>query len=324
MNFWTRVRKFFERSPSHTIDDQRKTPIREPLQPTLELLALPHHGATSFLAALLFMLRELSLVWPEFVCWAQDFETEEALKAMHEQLRQGNGSGPAESGNGVLRYDLLLRNMERWGERRLVVADGRHPPFASPPDAGSAADVNWTASACWLVSLPDLAGTQGEVLDLLFEDLLRARVASGHSLYTVPFKLIVVLTKADAIPNLPPALRGYLKDDPLWRIASAWPALPLTPGTAGTLDLRLDGEALREYLGTMWHVDEEIRRWLEATAAGHLLVRRAAAYHVQLRFAVVSATGSGLAGGASGRLSWSPRRVLDPYFWALELDSPIA
>jgi len=48
-------------------------------------------------------------------------------------------------------------------------------------------------------------------------------------------------------------------------------------------------------------------------------VQRAADYHVELRFSVVSATGAATVSGPGSHLAWSPRRVLDPYFWALEL-----
>ena len=162
---------------------------------------------------------------------------------------------------------------------------------------------------------------RAEILDMLFDDLMRTRILQGFAAYTRPFRLVVVLTKADAIPNLPPSLRQYLKDDPLRDAVRSEVSLLSPPLPFPSEPLRLKDESLREYLGRLALVHQEIHHWLETTLVGHMLIRRAAAYHVELRFSIVSATGSGLVDGQSLQLPWTPRRVLDPLFWALELDS---
>jgi hypothetical protein len=142
-------------------------------------------------------------------------------------------------------------------------------------------------------------------------------MAAGQALNRDPLKLIVVLTKADAIADLPAALRGYLKEDRLWEQG----------GTSSAGPAAAPADALpsaQHYLAALWRVDAEIKSWLQHRVAGQLLLRRAAECHVDLRFAIVSATGSGIAAGRDGILPWTPRRVLDPLFWALELATPRA
>src|SRR5262249_7343411 len=148
---------------------------------------------------------------------------------------------------GEMRYDLALSRMERWGTRHLVVSDRPYSEGSSATN-GDGAPVNWEAPACWLVSLPDLDPARGEFLDVLFEALVRNRILSGHPLSRT-FKVVVVLTKADAIANLPPVLRAYLKEDPLWRVTSRQPPWQAGDGLA-VEPYRLDAAGLQQYLGT--------------------------------------------------------------------------
>lgn len=281
---------------------------------TIEVFSQPGHGKTSYLWALLFMLRKLSLVWPDYLCWSQDEPTTLALRAVQEALIAGLLPAPA---GDTARYSLALRRLERWGRRPLIVWDRRDPVF-SPGEAGDSSGeaLAWGAPALWLISLPDLDAAEEQLIDLRFEELMRARMAAGRSSGRDPLKLIVALTKADAIADLPAALRRYLKEDRLGESQGA-----ASPAAVASIPESLSAQ---HYLATLWRVDAEIRTWLQQRAAGQMLLRRAAEYHIDPRFAIVSAIGSGIAGGKSNLLSWSPRRVLDPLFWALELDTPRA
>jgi hypothetical protein len=280
--------------------------------PTLEVFGQPGHGKSSYLWSVFYMLRKLNLVWPDYLCWPQDDATEEALKAIHENVHEGRLPPRGAEGN-ELRYDLRLQNMERWGEKKLVVWDWPDPVF-SPPDSNGARKetVNWGAPAWWLISLPDLRDVQVEYLDMFFDDLVRKRISQGYPVYSRPLRLVVVLTKGDAIPDLPLPIRDYLKQDPLWKAVSAedFGASPL-----------LGAEPLRAYLATLSNAHAMIQQWLNSTLHGHMLLRRAAEYHVDLRFAIVSATGSGFVESGKLQFPWTPRRVLDPLFWAMEFES---
>lgn len=286
------------------------------LTATIEVFSQPGHGKTSYLWALLFMLRKLSLVWPDYLCWSQDEPTTLALRAVQEALIAGRLPAPA---GDAARYSLALQRLDRWGRRPLIVWDRRDPVFSpGEADASSGEAPAWGAPALWLISLPDLDATEEQLIDLRFEELMRARMAAGRSSGRDPLKLIVALTKADAIADLPAALRRYLKEDRLGESQGAASPAAVAPTSIP------ESLSAQHYLATLWRVDAEIRTWLQQRAAGQMLLRRAAEYHVDPRFAIVSAIGSGIAGGKSNLLSWSPRRVLDPLFWALELDTPRA
>jgi len=306
--------------------DPEKTPPGPVLLgpvPTLEVFSQTGHGKSSYLWSLLYMLRKMSLVWPDYLCTPQDEATEEALKGIHESVRGAclPASGPTANKH---RYELGLQSMERWGDRKLIVWDWPDPVFAASLDGDRPERTNWLAPALWLVSLQDLGRLRAEILDMLFDDLMRTRIRQGFADYRRPLRLVVVLTKADAIPNLPPSLRQYLKDDPLRDAVRSEVSLLSPPPPFPSEPLRLKEESLRNYLGRLALVHQEIHHWLETTLVGHMLILRAAAYHVDLRFSIVSATGSGLVDGQSLQLPWTPRRVLDPLFWALELDSVAA
>ncbi|HVR08817.1 MAG TPA: hypothetical protein VMW75_12280 [Thermoanaerobaculia bacterium] len=300
--------------------------------PTFEIFARPGHGRTSFLWAALFMLRKLNVVWPDYLCWPQDGATDEALKGILQRVHEGllpsrsavvgsDAEGAADDGTEpeAMRFLLVLHKMERWGDKGLAVWDRADPVFSPPARDGRAVACNWTAPAFWLVSLADLAEVEIEFLDMLFDNLVLARVRQGYGLRPKPFQLVVVLTKADAIPNLPLALRTYLKDDPLWHAVSGEVTLATLRQGSPAAVLPLGPDQLKLYLGTLWRVHQEIQAWLDSTLSGHMLIRRAAEHHVELRFALISATGSGIASGQSLAVPWCPRRVLDPLFWAFEL-----
>lgn len=285
--------------------------------PTLEVFGQPGHGKSSYLWSVLFMLRKLSLVWPDFTCSALDDGTEEALKSIHEAVREGK-LPDSMSAEQQARYRLLLRNMERWGEKQFDVWDRKDSIFSANGSSTGKAEINWRATALWLLSLTDLRKVQVEYLDMLLHDLIQRRIRAGHSLYPTPLNLVIVLTKGDSIPELPLALREYLKQDPLWLAVSKEPTLWFSSTERPS---HLGAEALRQYLATLHRADEEIRRWLDSTLAGHMLLQRAKEYHLNLRFAIVSATGSGIIEGQMLQVPWNPRRVLDPLFWALEMEN---
>lgn len=296
---------------------------------SVELFALPGHGRTTYLWSLLFMLRQLSRVWPGYLCWPIDEVSGKSLLDIHERLRRGelpdHWTG---EGGGPCRHALHLKNLNPWGERHFVVWDWPDQVFcADRCDAtGHRRPHDWNVPALWLLSLADLDDVRGRFLDLALDDLVRVRMESGEAAREVGFRLIVVLTKGDSVTDLPAELRAFLREDPLARALARSPNGPYRsddrielPSPTSAFERYPPADALREYFEARRSIDELIRDWLESTAAGRGLLRRAEELHVELRFAVTSATGSGFEGGGRLASSWSPRRVLDPYFWSLEL-----
>ncbi len=191
---------------------------------SVEVFAMPGHGRTSFLWAMLYMLRQLSRVWPGYLCWPLDEPTGRSLLDIHKKLQLGLLPNRWEFDKGQLcRHALHLRNMTPWGERYFVVWDWPDEVFASE-HLGSLTErkaLDWNVPALWLLSLADLDEVRGRFLDLALDDIVRVRFASGEAAREQPFRLIVVLTKGDAIADLPRELRCFLKEDPLAKALAA-------------------------------------------------------------------------------------------------------
>ena len=121
---------------------------------------------------------------------------------------------------------------------------------------------------------------------------------------------MIVLTKADLIlEKLPIGLREYIVSDPL-------AALYSVPGYEPN-NLKLDMYA---YMSQLHDISEDVADWLLETPSGYTFLSIAKNENVDLRFALISSLGK------SPKLddptnSALPTRVLDPLFWALELDS---
>jgi hypothetical protein len=290
-----------------------------PLEPTLEILGRPRDGKTSFIWALHFMLRRLSWVWPQYLCWS-DEETEKQIRQelMAVQLRRLPDQN---AGMGGRSYRLMLKEMERWGDRPLVLVDDRAGPFGEAEPGAAGREINWGASICWLLSLADLDAIDAQLVDVQLTDLVRARLRSARSIEAEPLKLVIALNKADRLPNLPDSLRRYLKADPIAAVVEAEGQLKAEGVGQGDPARRFDDQAVALYLERMWEVHDELAAWLSRSLAGHLLARRAAEHQLEMRFCLVSATGSDLTANGQLAIPWSPRRVLDPLFWALELES---
>jgi hypothetical protein len=327
---WSQVKEFFRGAPPAPVQVVAASSVTSPAQAlavvpapatTLEILSRTGDGKTSYLWALLYVLRKLSWVWPQYLCWSEDGETEEEIRRLHaamelQRLPEPNGGASGRS------FNLLLRKMERWGDRPLVVRDDRDAVFGE--GAAEAADgrgINWGVPILWLLSLSDLDTPDAQLIDVKLNDLARARLRSARSLEAEPLKLVIAFNKADRLATLPATLRRYLKTDPLAAVIESereFQASGIEPGNAA---LRLDEQGMAGYLETLAGVHEEISAWLGSTLGGRLLARRAEGHQLDVRFCVVSATGSGLTTDGQLAIPWSPRRVLDALFWALELES---
>ena len=297
--------------------------------PSIEVFAMPGHGRTSFLWSMLFMLRQLSRVWPGYLCWPLDQATGRSLLEIHEKLRAGELPERSTSDQGKFtKFALHLRNMNPWGERFFVVRDSPDGVFTAEKLNGASAlpAVDWNRPALWLLSLSDLDEVRGRFLDLALDDLIRARHSSCEAARQYPSRLMVVLTKGDALGDLPSGLRSFLKDDPLARelaessggLFRAHDGIDLAAAKRGlgTHDMP---DPVGAYFESRRAIDALARDWLSSNSAGRALLGRAEELKVDLKLSVVSATGSGIISGGRLATAWSPRRVLDPYFWALEL-----
>ncbi len=126
-------------------------------------------------------------------------------------------------------------------------------------------------------------------------------------------ELIVVFTRAEHAHSLPPVVRNYLLKDPLWTFLA-----PHATHRAGQVSF--DDRRLSEYLRGMAITHQHLATWLTGLDGGANFMRLARDYGVRVRLTLVSATGADpLEATVIG--GWQPHRVLDPLFWALDLET---
>lgn len=267
-------------------------------------------GKTVFLYALTLMLTKMSKVWPKFASAGATTATVQKVREINQYLSNGEMPPATQLGPQEV-YIMILRNMERWGGRTLVTRDcaGEYFDTLDVPIAQVPYLVN-APTTFMMVSLPDMDDFGGRTMDMLMNNYINTLMRNGVDFRRSRRKLVVVLTKADKIERLPAHLRNYLVNDPLWAaVSSNNPAQPL------------DASGMQDYVDTMARVSDSIRDWLRQRADGSAFVQLAESKNIDTRFSLVSSTGAdvGSDGNLGGHLE--PRRVLDPYFWALELQS---
>lgn len=296
--------------PPLYVDDADRFPVNP-----VHVLGWANHGKTVFLYALTLMLDRLDIVMKSYSYAA----VTEASRRMLIDVRtyQRTGKMPAPTPLGVDEsYVMLLEALDRWGDRALVIRD-----CAGEVVNHIEIDVELTPfllksqTAFMVISLPDLELSPGLSMDMLMVNYLNTLIRHGG--LSQRRNLVVVLSKADSIENLPENLQTYLLDDPLCAaLAPHGVAFRLPGGEAPSLS----PEHLEAYLGSMRRAHQDIERWLERERLAVNFSNQARRRGVEVRFCLVSATGSPVGEDNSIPVAWQPRRVLDPYFWALELE----
>ncbi len=265
-------------------------------------------GKTIFLSALTLMLTKMSNVWPRYAYTAATYASQHKVQEIHEYLAKGKMPPLTQLGPQEV-YIMILRNMERWGGRALVMRDCAGEIFDSlqvPVD--QAPFLLNTPITFMLISLPDLPYLGGRSMDMLMNRYINTLMGEGIDFEKERRKLVVIFTKADIIDNLPDDLRNYIESDSLWAAVNE-------PGSSK----QMDAAAMQEYLEIMGQVSDTIHDWIQQDASGKTFVRLAENKNIELRFSLISSTGAPV--DADGPVVIMPRRVLDPFFWALELQS---
>jgi len=266
-------------------------------------------GKTVFMSALTLMLVKMSKVWPRYAHSAATDASQRKVQEIHELLAKGKMPEMTQLGSEEV-YIMLLRNMERWGGRTLVTRDCAGEIFDNLEVPVDQAPYLLNAPTTFmLVSLPDLVDS-GRSMEMLMNNYINTLMKHGVDFSKERRKLVVVFTKADIIQNLPANLRNYLIKDPLWAAIN----------TRGSVE-QLDAAAMQEYLEIMGRVSEAISDWIQQEASGKAFVRLAEIKKIDIRFSLISSTGADVGEDKVMPVTLAPRRVLDPYFWALELQS---
>jgi energy-converting hydrogenase Eha subunit A len=201
--------------------------------------------------------------------------------------------------------------MPLWGNRTFVFRDCPGEAFNNfQIDESQLSFLLQTQTAFCMISLPDLDPPNRESWSM--EEILQTYInalGKNVNLRQQHRRFVVVLSKSDAIRGkMPRHLSEYLERDPVVELVQ----------TGRRNDF--SEEAMIRYLEELGRASDAIREWLEGFPQGKRFVNFAKEYNIDLRFSVISALGGP---AESGKLQgpWTPYRVLDPIFWALELHS---
>lgn len=280
----------------------------------VQVFGWTQHGKTVFLDALRLMLLDMGKFWPGYTHQSLtelDMSHEKVLRA---SLKNGVMPKPTDirsrDQNEV--YIMQLDNMPRWGSRSLVIMDHAGERFARfDVPADEMPFLVRTLTTFMLISIPRIKEIgQGEAMDQLLNIYIETMTKNKVNFRKENRKLVIVLTMADLIEELPPHLRQYLVTDDHWSMMRG-----------KERPQPMDLAEMQAYLERMQWVSDEIKDWLssdgDGAPGGANLVGLIKNYNIDARYTLISATGS----TPTGETQIHPYRVLDPFFWALEFQS---
>jgi hypothetical protein len=265
-------------------------------------------GKTVFLYALTLMLKEMSNIWPNYYPVPTNDVTQEKIKTINSFLENGIMPSMTKLGEQDV-YIMLLNNMERWGGRSLVLRDCAGETFDTMKiDINNAPFLLHAPTTFMFVDYSDMTALNGSTVDMLMNNYVNTFMRHDKKLKKQNKSVVVVITKGDIISDLPSQLRRYLIEDPIW--AAVTKEGPTNQMYANEVD---------NYLKKMSLISNQIKEWIGRDAPGKAFLRNAEDKRIDLRFSIISSTGTPV--NDNEPITIAPKRVLDPFFWALELQS---
>ena len=187
----------------------------------LQIIGWRGHGKTAYLSALVMALAKLGKIWPRYLYSAATEATQRRLQEIFQYSESGRLPPPTPHDADEC-HVLMIRNMEHWGSRALLLRDcaGEELDCVERPMARFPFLLRAPVSLMAL-SLADIAQARGRSMEMLMNDYVSTLTRHGVDLRQARRKLVVILTKADLIYEMPAALRSYLVSDPLWAAVNA-------------------------------------------------------------------------------------------------------
>ncbi len=269
-------------------------------------------GKTVYLQALTLILERMANVWPGYATSPATDLSQQLMRDIRSYLEQGIMPQATQIGETAV-YIMQLYNMARWGNRALVTRDFAGELFDTMTISVENVPYLPFAPTTLMMIGPDgdVSNQGGRTMEMLLNNYINTLLHYGVDFDRSPRSVVAVLTKADAIRDLPADLRSYLMSDPICAtLSDSQNTPPLTDA------------GMESYLSTMEHISDRIQAWIyERSAHGKTFIRTAEQRGIQLRFALVSSTGAPVPTARRMTERLAPRRILDPYFWALEFQS---
>lgn len=298
----------------------------EPLP--IQVFGWSGHGKTVFLDALRLMLLDMRKLWPDYTFQAISEEDMKKETELRGTLRQGKmpPSTTRVSDLGELKVNIMkLEKMAGYRNKWLVVMDYPGELFqAFDVRADLMPFLKGSPTTFFIISIPlltDPSRPTGESIDQLMniyiETMLRLEKQGGRkSRDGLAFtgdkrQVIVVLTMADLlVGRMPVELRRYLQNDTLWTRLRSPNSQPFSI------------EEMHDYFAEMERVSDQIRDWLltdsDGAPGGSNLVGLLESTEVTAHYSMISAVG--FQPDSDNPMPIQPKRVLDPFLWALQFD----
>lgn len=313
-------------------NEQEEVPLRfikeyDKVQPLwLITVGFSRHGKTCYQAALTTMIENLSRVWSDSTYLYLDQRTKDILDDARRQAFEGILPPKSTIVQNPRPIFISTYTLPKFSSNCLVLYDTAgelYQKFQGPEDAKLYLQPLKAVRNIWfLVSLRHLKGAEGnpekKISDLL-TNYLDGMQKLGYSLKDR--NLIVVYTQADAIVDnlefgFPEKVGQYLRSDPFQSLADYKQDMP-------KIEHFSQPDFLDNYIAEMKNNSDELMQFTKRLPGGNAFISLAKMHEMGLYFTIVSALGSEPDPNKERvMMEDMPRyRVLDPFFWALYLNT---
>jgi len=298
-------------------------------------------GKTVWMYSLIRRLQEMApSVWPNFTLFPLDDVSEAFLpEVLHlKKLKEGPKGNPLHLQESYL---YILQQMPRWNSRTLILKD-----LAGEPWSKGWFDRNWdtpnavqyrqlltnnkTAMMFFSLANMDLSETEGDgqTMEQMLNRYRLLLEKQGVDIRKEQRRILVVLTQGGRVKNLDRNILDYLDADPIARMLD--PDRYNNPEDARLKPL--DDASMAEYFAVMKQVSNQLKEWVRKNGGAQFL-NQAERLNISLEFSITSSFEKTVRRKDEGRAPedaievsqiedvWHCQRVLDPLFWALELQS---
>jgi hypothetical protein len=290
------------------------------------------HGKTVFLDALRLMLLNMRKLWTEYTFQSiseLDMTKERELRGTLQQGKMPPSTQRVKDLGDLDVYVMKLERMMGYRDKWLIVMDYPGELFQDFKVQSHLMPFLKNSNTTFLIiSLPlltDPNNTTGESIDQLINiyietmlrmeeaDKLNKNVKKKDKFIFAGQKrqVIVVFTMSDLIFGyIPLELRRYLQSDTMWSRLHTTGSKPFSP------------EEMQDYYQEMGNISEHIRDWLLSDTVnvpgGSNLVGLLENTGITTHYALISAVG--YQPEEKNLMPIQPKRVIDPFLWALEFD----
>lgn len=270
-----------------------------------------NHGKTVYLSMLLSFIERISYIWNEAYYRPLNDHALTYLQSCRSRIEKGEMPERTPiSPDFPLPVLIQLKKMKPWSDRCIVMHDAAGETYRTiERTSESGRFINCARTSVFIVSLEEISRSGGRVSDL-FDIYLSALERMGTIINGR--NVVIAYTKADQINNLPKNICEYLIEDNLWSDISQ------------RKRRNISAVEMQSYVDDMKFISNKLMDFTNNDIdLGSNLINAAESHGINLRFAVTSALGSPTDVNNNMTIPISPKRVLDPLFWILELDKTL-